>query len=144
MQQVAVMTIKSNGQSKDTVVNTLIKQRHQLLSVIFLLTGDADATVEAATEAVDASHAATPFFDLWMTAWARRLVIARALQAVKQQMATSIARHAKPSGEDLAKPCSLPSPRWSVAEEVTGVHLQRALLAIDIFPRCALILSVFE
>jgi hypothetical protein len=135
---------ESKTQNTNATGNADIKQGHRLLSLFFLLTGGKDLRIEAATKAEDADDSTSPFFDFWMTAWARKLVIARALQSVQPQISVSIDRYKQLSGSTSIRARSLPSPCWSAAQEVTRAHLQRALLAIDVFPRCALILLVFE
>jgi DNA-directed RNA polymerase specialized sigma24 family protein len=135
---------ESKTQNTNATGNSDIKQGRRLLSLFFLLTGGKDLRIEAATEAEEANDSTSPFFDFWMTAWARDLVIARALQSVQPQISVSIDRHKQLSGSTLIRARSLPPPCWSTAQEVTRAHLQRALLAIDVFPRCALILLVFE
>ena len=39
---------------------------------------------------------------------------------------------------------ALPPGSWSLAANTTKLRLEDALLAIDVFPRCALLLMVFE
>jgi DNA-directed RNA polymerase specialized sigma24 family protein len=106
----------------------------------FLLTDSHDLSVEIAVEAVDAIDDSNPYFSAWMLSWARRLVIAKALAKVRDQVADSARR------TESMRPGKLPSiPRdWKLDPQATKTQLQEALLAIDLFPRAALLLSMFE
>ena len=105
----------------------------------YLLTGDRERSVQAVIEALDAEDSANPFFDGWFVTWARKIFIAKVLGPVPPE-------------------ASLPELRTRLNElqsgaEGTGraidartgvVELEAALLAIDVFPRRALLLRVFE
>ena len=114
--------------------------------LVFLLTGDANATVQALVSEAEVNDPEIPFFDRWITPWERRLLITRALQSVDSEIVSSIARYSKipDKNQNGARLGSLPLPSWSANQDVTQGQFQRALLAIDIFPRCVLILTVFE
>lgn len=105
----------------------------------FLLTGQREASVDMAVEALD-SPDGNPFFSAWMLAWARKVVIAKALGAIRQDLAASARRMASRRGRSCP-----PAPRnWALGPGTTKLQIERALLAIDVFPRCALLLSIFE
>ena len=106
----------------------------------FLLTDSNDLSVEIAVEAVDAIDDSNPYFSGWMLSWSRRLVIAKALAKVRDEVAASARR------TESMRPAKLPSiPRdWKLDPQTTKAQLQDALLAIDLFPRAALLLSMFE
>ena len=105
----------------------------------FLLTGRREASVNMAVEALDSADG-NPFFSAWMLAWSRKVVIAKALAAVRQELAASALQMASKRGRD----CPPPPRNWALGPAATKVQLERALLAIDVFPRCALLLTVFE
>ena len=75
-----------------------------------------------------------------MLAWARRLVIAKALTAVRKELAAS-ARRTALRGE---KHSALPPRSWMLDEGTTKSDLERALLSMDLFPRAAVLLLLFE
>ena len=105
----------------------------------FLLTGRHEESVDMAVEAFESADGKS-FFSAWMLAWARKVVIARALAAIRQELAASARRMASTRHRNCARP-----PRnWALAPHATKVQLERALLAIDVFPRCVLLLSIFE
>jgi DNA-directed RNA polymerase specialized sigma24 family protein len=116
-------------------------QAANLYWLAFLLTGQREASVDMAVEALDSADG-NPFFSAWMLAWARKVVIAKALAAIRQELAASARRMAARRSRHCAPPP--PPGNWALRPDATKVHLERALLAIDVFPRCALLLSVFE
>jgi DNA-directed RNA polymerase specialized sigma24 family protein len=120
-------------------LNQTNRQAADLYWLAFLLTGQREASVDATAEALDSAEA-NPFFSAWMLAWARKVVIAKALGAIRQELAASALRIAALRGR-----CGTPAPRnWSLTSGATKAELERALLAIDAFPRCVLLLSLFE
>jgi DNA-directed RNA polymerase specialized sigma24 family protein len=104
----------------------------------FLLTGDREASIDIAADVEVSDPVGSPFFTGWMRAWSRRLVIAKALAAVREELAVSrcgldAIRVSQPVGSDLKRPPHL-----------TKAAIEVALLAIGLFPRAALLLSLFE
>jgi DNA-directed RNA polymerase specialized sigma24 family protein len=105
----------------------------------FLLTELQDLSIDIASDAVVPEDDASPFFADWMRGWQRRLVIGRALTAIHDELADS-ARRTQQAGGGSASP-----PRnWSLSPGTTKADLEQALLSIDLFPRAALLLLVFE
>jgi hypothetical protein len=106
----------------------------------FLLTGQRKPKLDAATEELDAEEDANPFFSAWMHAWSRRLIIAKALAAICGELAASARRTAWERSQKSA-------PRlrpWGIDRHTTKVQHENALLAIDMFPKCAHLFSAFE
>jgi DNA-directed RNA polymerase specialized sigma24 family protein len=69
------------------------------------------------------------------------VVISKALAAIRQELEASAQRIA------LARSprCGRSLPRdWSLSPDASKLELERALLAIDAFPRCVLLLMLFE
>jgi len=111
----------------------------------FLLTGQresgADAVIEAfAGDAPEFADAANPFFATWMQAWSRKVVISKALTAIRDELAES----ARQTQSKRAEKPALPPRNWSLDPGTSKIQLERALLAIDVFPRCVLLLATFE
>jgi DNA-directed RNA polymerase specialized sigma24 family protein len=106
----------------------------------FLLTGNPGLSVDVTLEAVACQDDANPFFSARMLAWSRRVFIAKALAEIRDELARSARRTAPRRSEKAA----LPPRNWTLSRDTTKVRLESALLAIDVFPRCALLLSVFE
>jgi hypothetical protein len=131
----------------ETARNTedIRKDAADLWWLAFLLTGRQDLSIEIASDAaVSAADYASPFFADWMWGWQRRLVIGRALTAIHDELTesarlTQIARvHGLAGGSAALK------RNWSLSPDTTQADLQEALLSIDLFPRAALLLLVFE
>lgn len=73
-------------------------------------------------------------------AWSRRIVIAKALALIRAEFAES-ARWTELASEPKVV---LPAPAWSLSPDTTKKQIEEALLAIDVFPRAAVIVSIFE
>ena len=112
----------------------------RLYWLAFLLTGHRGLSADVTLEAIAFPDDANPFFSAWMLAWSRRVFIAKALAAIRDELARSARRTASKDAEKAA----LPPRNWSLDGDTTKAQLENALLAIDVFPRCALLLSVFE
>jgi DNA-directed RNA polymerase specialized sigma24 family protein len=106
----------------------------------FLLTGQPEPSLDVTLETLDLEESTNPYFSSWMLAWSRRVVIAKALAGVRDELKASARRTAAKRSREAA----LPPRHWTPDMETTKVQLERALLAIDLFPRCAVVLSVFE
>jgi DNA-directed RNA polymerase specialized sigma24 family protein len=105
-----------------------------------LLTGSGEIAADVTAEAIAASDDPDAVFSAWMRAWSRRLVIARALTTVREDLAASARRMALRRTEKFA----LPPRSWVLDPGTTKSDLERALLSIDVFPRAAALLLVFE
>ena len=106
----------------------------------FLLTGHGEAGVDVVVEAIASQDATEPFFSTWMHAWSRRLVMAKALAAIRDDLARSMRR----TRSERIDKSGLPARPWALDQNTTKVHLEGALLAIDVFPRAVVVVSVFE
>ena len=126
---------------EDALSEAFASQRSELLWLAFLLTGDRGLSVEAVAGAMDMEDAGNPFFRNWMISWSRKLVIAKALGTVEPRMAASIERTRE---RRVPARTEMPFGGWSLQKTAGKAELERALLAIDLFPRCALLLTVFE
>jgi DNA-directed RNA polymerase specialized sigma24 family protein len=116
------------------------QQAANLYWLAFLLTGDRKASINAAVETIE-SPESNPFFLGWMMAWSRKVIISKALTAIRQELAASAGRMAL----ERAPRSAPPLPRnWSLAPGANRLELERALLAIDAFPRGVLLLLLFE
>jgi DNA-directed RNA polymerase specialized sigma24 family protein len=76
----------------------------------------------------------------WMHPGSRRLLIGKALTTVREDLAASARRTAWMGSEESA----LPPRSWALDQGTTKSDLERALLSIDVFPRAALLLLIFE
>ena len=121
-----------------TTLNT--QYTNDLHWLAFLLTGRRDQSIDLAVETVNEFQTAQPFFTAWMEAWSRRVVIAKALTGIREQLAASVRRTEFRRFHGPA----LPPRDWRIGQGTTKSELEAALLAIDHFPRAALVLSIFE
>lgn len=108
--------------------------------IAFLLTGHREPSFDVAIETLRFEDEMNPFFSTWMVAWSRRVAIAKALAAIREELAASARLMASTRSPEFA----LPPRNWVLDRQTTKVQLERALLAIDTFPRCAVLLSTFE
>ena len=113
-----------------------------LLWLSGLITGDLESGVDIVAQSICVDDAANDFFAGWMSKWSRKLVIANSLTRVEADLRRSAQRTR--SGGSETKPVALPLPEWPADHAVNKAQLQNALAAIDLFPRCAVLLTVFE
>ena len=114
-------------------------QAASLYRLACLLTGQREISVDVPLETLDTETDPDSFAD-WMLAWSRRVVIAKVLTMIRGELAASARRIASMRLRNSA----LPSGSANVGDLTTSIQLERALLAIDMFPRCALVLTAFE
>jgi DNA-directed RNA polymerase specialized sigma24 family protein len=105
----------------------------------YLFTGSHDRGVRAFTKALDSEDYANPAMTDFMGSWSRKLVIGASLETIRPQLQESAGRTMRAEDPD---PATLAAS--SPVGQMTAQELERALLAIDLFPRCALLLTVFE
>jgi hypothetical protein len=105
----------------------------------YLLTGNRDAGFQACADAAELQDA-SPFFSAWVLRWSRKIAIAKSLAAIREDLHTSARGiEATPFNGDVRLPRA-----WSLISHQNKFQLEQALLAIDLFPRCALVLTIFE
>lgn len=114
------------------------KNSSELYSLAFLLTGNADRGVEAFNRALDAEED-NPAFDGFLNAWARKLIVVEALGTIATELLLSKQRVAR-AAEDEAPAGSRLQARAYIGRE----DFEEAVIAIDAFPRCAMLLTIFE
>jgi DNA-directed RNA polymerase specialized sigma24 family protein len=130
----------SRTQGADGMQEPASERMVDLYWLAFLFTGHSESSVEIAIESLDSQDEANPFFSTWMSAWSRRVVIAKALSSIRKDLVDSANRTKSAHTGKSAFP-----PRdWTLNPAPTKAQLEAALLTIDVFPRCALVLSFFE
>ena len=108
--------------------------------IAFLLTGCSELSLDLTVEALGSDHDSEPLPCPAAFTRIRRTVIVRALAAVRDELTLSAGRTATRQPAPVASP----PPGWSLDPYMSKEDLESALLAIDIFPRCTLVLTVFE
>jgi len=107
----------------------------QLAWMSNLIGGEIESAADPTFVPACTREAANPFFPRWMTVWSRKLVLAKALGGVTAELRDSARRTAS-----LDRP-KVPSRRLTA---IDSYQIERALLAIDLFPRCVILLTMFE
>ena len=133
----------SENEAQAALFKVFEEHQAELYWLAFLLTGDREHSAEAVTRALDFKDGNRTFHG-FMVSWARKLVIAEVLAAIDSELRESALRL---QASDPAEPASLPSPGWVRVEHarpITTQEFERAVLALDVFPRCAVLLTVFE
>ena len=111
-----------------------------LYRLAFLLTGDRAWSLDVTLEAIDSHDGEESFFSSWVVAWSHKVVIARALAGIRDDIVVSARRTASRRDENIA----LPRRDWILDPDTTLDKIESAVLGIDAFPRCALLLTLFE
>ena len=112
----------------------------ELYWLAFLLTGDRERSVQAYTAALH-SEAPAPGLQKFMLAWARKLVIVAALGTMRQQLRESMLRTRLSNMGEIKSPGRLAPVDL---KNFTPADLEEVLLAMGVFQRCAVILTVLE
>jgi len=112
----------------------------ELYWLAYLLTGDRERSVQAFTGALN-SDTKEPALQRFMLSWARKLVIVAALGTIRRQLRESALRTRPSSKGELAGLAHLASVDHS---GLTKRELEEVLLSMDVFQRCAVILTVLE
>jgi DNA-directed RNA polymerase specialized sigma24 family protein len=105
-----------------------------------LLTGCREIACDVTVQSLSLVEGAGTFFSSWMEGWSRRSFIAKALAALREELAESARRTVFRAVENS----ELPARSWTLDDETTKSDLERALLSIDVFPRAAVLLLLFE
>lgn|SRR5215831_10796774 len=127
---------RMTGLTADAVVMRnmqLMGSEHPFASLYwlaFLLTGQCERSIDIAVEAVTSAGAFSP----------RRMVIAKALAAVRYDVAASACRTRSREFRSEA----IPAGDLALDGSISKAQLKRAMLGIDILPRAALLVSIFE
>jgi hypothetical protein len=110
-------------------MNIFEEQSSELFSLAFLLTGDTDRSVEAFDRALDYDDGENP----------RELIIGEALGT----MATELRRSRQRTAE-MAEDAACIEEKLRPTPRVEREEFEEAVLSIDAFPRCAMLLTIFE
>lgn len=105
-----------------------------------LLTGDPELAIEVTIDAVEPPDHPIEFFSSYREGWSRRLVIAKAISRIRDRLTDSAKRRSWAQDVNSA----VRPQAWRLDAGVTKAELEQALLSIDIFPRAAVLLLLFE
>ena len=112
----------------------------ELYWLALLLTGDRERSIQAFTKALDLEYEGNAE-DL--VSEVRKLVIFASLDAIRAELRKSALRTERSPAQDSSDLAALAS-HTSTRQGWTRSNFERDVLAIDTFPRCALLLTVFE
>jgi hypothetical protein len=115
------------------------KTAADLYWLAFLLTGRREISVDIAADGAASPPSTNAFFAGWMRDWSRRIVIEKALAASRDELAQSATKTRQERTPLSTGPAGRP-----LSAEMGKAHIEEALLAIDAFPRAAVILLIFE
>ncbi len=128
---------------KDHQANELMESfeenSSELYQLAFLLTGNEDRSVEAFNSALDFDEDENPVFGGFMNAWARKLVVVKALGTIEKDLRASKQRAARAGGGEPAR-----KGTWKRRGHIGREEFEQAVISIDAFPRCAMLLTIFE
>jgi len=110
-------------------MNIFEEQSSELFSLAFLLTGDTERSVEAFDRALDYDDTENP----------RKLIIGEALGTMRTELRTSRQRTA-----ELAEDAACVHAKLQARPEIAQGDFEEAVISIDAFPRCAMLLTIFE
>lgn len=115
-------------------------QMAELYWLAYLLTGDRERSIQAYTGALN-SEAPAPALQKFMRSWARRLVIVAAVGTIRRQL-----RESKVLSEPAAHAELVDLTRLGSADlaRLSKSELEEALLGMDTFRRCVVILTLLE
>ena len=106
----------------------------------FLLTACSELSFHVTVEVLDSENGFELIFSPQTLPHVRRRVITRALAAIQDEVAAGAAQiELQPSDQTV-----LPLANWSVIPFISQTQFEETVLAIEVFSRCALLLTVFE
>lgn len=123
------------------LMETFEKNSSELYWLAYLLTGNEDRSVQAFGRALDTGEAANPAFNGFMNEWARKLIIVEALGGMEGELRRSMARVARATEKGAEKEVQ---SKLALRQGIAKEEFEQAVLAIDSFPRCAMLLTIFE
>jgi hypothetical protein len=111
----------------------------ELYSLAFLLTGNTDRSLQAFNRTLDGEEEETTLFGNSTNRRARKLIIVEALDAMEMELEASRHRTACLALDERSV-----NPGWKRRALIATGEFEKAVLAIDAFPRCAILLTIFE
>ena len=116
------------------------KNSTELYQLAFLLTGNSDRGIQAFNSALDFDEEdANPVFGGFMNQWARKLIVVEALGTIEKELRASKQRVARIAASEVSG-----DAKWKRRADIDREEFEQAVLSIDAFPRCAMLLTIFE
>ena len=108
--------------------------------IAFLLTARSELSFSLIMEVLDSENGLALISSPQTLPHLRRKVVTKALEAIREEVAASSQQTALQSSDRNVTPMS----SWFIGPDISPAQLEKAFIAIDVFPRCALLLTVFE
>jgi len=108
--------------------------------IAFLLTGRSELSLNVILEVLDSENGLDLISSPQTLPGVRTRVIIRALAAIREEVSAWAQQAALQSSD----PTVLSLSSWPIGPNITQAQLEEAILDIDVFSRCALLLTVFE
>ena len=121
------------------LIENFEKNSSELYQLAFLLTGNSDRSIQAFDRALDFNEEDNHVFGGFMSEWARKLVVVEALGTIEKELRASKLRVARAAANDVGA-----GSKWKRQAHITREQFEQAVTAIDAFPRCAMLLTIFE
>jgi DNA-directed RNA polymerase specialized sigma24 family protein len=123
-----------------SMFNSNAREIANIYWLVFLLTGRREASIDITADVVSSTKHSNPLLPAWLGTWSRRGAITKAIGAIRGELRESAQR------TELARmDREMTLPRdWPLARETTKAQIEKALLSMDVFPRAALLLVIFE
>ena len=131
--------MKHDYEARYELMETFEKNSSELYWLAYLLTGNSDQGVQVFDRALDFDEEENPVFGGFMSAWARKLIIVEALGTIEKDLRSSVQRVARTAGDDM-----MGNSKWSRRPYIEKEEFEEAVIGIDTFPRCAMLLTIFE
>jgi hypothetical protein len=128
-----------NYEAHEELIENFEKNSSELYRLALLLTGNTDRSVEAFSRAIDFDEEENPAFGGFMNAWARKLIIVKALGTIEKELRASKQRVARRVADEAAG-----VGKWKRRAHIAREEFEEAVIVIDAFPRCAMLLTIFE
>ncbi len=109
----------------------------ELYQLAFLFTGNVDRSVAAFDKALDFREE-NQVFAGFMNEWARKLIIGQALGTIDADLRASKQRVVRADRQEAG------TEKWKRRSHISQQEFEDAVIAIDAFPRCAMLLTTFE
>jgi hypothetical protein len=131
---------ESQGVQRMQTVEEAFRSASELYWIAFLLTGQEELSLHVTVNALCPENGLVGISSALFPPTLRMAVIQNALAATQAEITASARRFAAQQSDQSF----IPARGWSVDSSMSKAQIEGALLAIDVFPRCTLLLTVFE